>query len=575
MLSQKYCVLDFASNKDDDTLYHSDSDESLHQYRLSHQPPPLRPQSTLSLNLLCSRRRSSPDIYPGVRRFSTSYSHEDILSNDQLDQIHFDPRYRDYRSASSLNNSNYRSRSNSLNSVGSGGNMMQQYQQFRGISNHSPPLLGAPLVPQKRWDTNPSIFIEEYNDDEHSKLKTESKSEPQSERNSKETLCSSNESLQPLNESDIKSFGDLSQIPFIDEDSNEAAPCRFMEDDCERKSCGIMTSGNQRNTCRKTVSFDVIAGGTSTAHHHLFTNNGKNSPKNPISIPYPTDKNQSFHGSHRCRANVRPSRDGINRNTQSRSSVPRPSSSCVDDHCTLVDKLIRLRLEEEGKLIPERETKPKLSYNIKWDGMEESRVCEGKVKALTTYFNSLPYVNDECNCLNVHQSTPDLSSPRNHNKLTKDEMEIVRKQLKEWSEFGLNKPSNEKPLCSFLEYASSSPKICLENERYSECKQYHDVLNRLDKVEMRRRKMFHHSLENVYNPMTPNCFCLQTHHHCHPNRRVDDEKVVHHRPATMRSEKHRCRSACFNIKDPAKKKKMKERKSQNILPEDDNESFII
>lgn len=557
-------------------MYHSDSDESLHQYRLSHQqPPPLRPQSTLSLNLLGSRRRSSPDIYPGARRFSTSYSHEDILSNDQLDQIHFDPRYRDYRSASSLNNNNYRSRSNSLNSVGSGVNMMMnQYQQFGRISSHSPPLLGAPLAPQKRWDTNPSIFIEEYNEDEHSKLKTESKSESNSVKNSKETLCSSNESLQPLSESDIKSFGDLSQIPFIDEDSNESAPCRFAEDESERKSCGIMTSGNQRNTCRKTVSFDVIAGGKSTAH--LFTNNGKNSPKNPNSIPNPTDKNHLFHGSHRCRANVRPSRDGINRSTQSCSSVPRSSASCVDDHCTLVDKLIRLRLEEEGKMIPERDSKPALNYKIKWDGTEESRVCEGKVKALTTYFNSLPYIADDCNCINVHQSTPDLSTPRNHNKLTNDEMEKVRKQLKEWSEFGLKKTSSE-PACSFLQHASSSPKICLENERFNECKQYRNVLNKLDKAEMRRRNLFHHSLENINNPFTLNCFCHQQHHHCHPNRRrFEDEETVHAQPTTVRSEKHRCRSACFNIKDPAKKKKKRrETKAHNSMPEDDNESFII
>lgn len=560
-------------------MYHSDSDESLRQYRLSHQPAPPRPQSTLSLNQLCSRRRSNPDIYPGARRFSTSYSHEDILSNDQLDQIHFDPRYRDYRSASSLNNSYNRSRSNSLNSAGSGGNIMQQYQQFRRLSNHSPPLLGAPLIPQKRWDTNPSIFIEEYHDDV-SKSKTESRNETNSARNSKETLCSSSESLQPLNECDIKSFGDLSEIPFIDDDSNESAPCRFGDDENERKMCGIMSgSGGQRNTCRKTVSFDVIAGGAST-HQSLFTNNGKNFPKNPNSIPYPTDKNPLFHGSHRFRANVRPSRDGINRRPPSHSSsVPMlsssSSSSCDDDHCTLVNKLIRLKLEEGRRTVP----LPKLDYKIRWDGMDESRVCEGKVKALTTYFNSLPYMVDDCNCVNVHQSTPNLSV--NRDKLTDAEMEIVRRQLMEWSEFGLKKSkpmpksrsASERLMCSFLEQASTSPAVCLENEMFNYCKQYRNVLNKLDKIDARGRRRLHHSSSNICEP-TPNCFFSPKfhHHHCHPNCR---DKAIQVRAPVMLSEKHRCRSACYNIRDPAKKRKKREMKIGKSSPEDDSESFVI
>lgn len=424
-------------------------------------------------------------------------------------------------------------------------------------------------MPQKRWDTNPSIFIEEYNDDEHLKSKTESKSESRSERNSKETLCSSNESLQALSECDIKSFGDLSEIPFIDEDSNESAPCRFPDDAHERRSLGIMTSAAApRNTCRKTVSFDVIAGG-STSHQHLFTNNGKNCPKNPHSIPNPTDKNQLFHGSHRFnRANVRPSRDGINRNTQYYTSVPN-FSSC-DDHCTLVDKLIRLKLEEEGKMV--REPSPKLNYKIKWEDADDSRVCEGKVKALTTYFNSLPYMSEDCNCVNVHQSTPDLSMSENRNRLTAEEMEIVRRQLKEWSEFGLRKAANDRPACSFFEHASTSPKVCLENERFNECKQYRDVLNKLDKVEMRGRKNFHCSLENVYNhPTPPDCFFRPKPNHCHAHCRSVESKPIYVRPPIMRSEKHKCRSPCY--RDPAKKKRKQELKVMKSL--DDDDSFVI
>lgn len=495
-------------------MYRSDSDESLRQYRLSHHAPPPRPQSTLSLNQLCSRRSSNPDFYPGARRFSTSYSREDILSNDQLDQIHFDPRYRDYRSASSLNYSYNRSRSNSLNSVGSGGH---QYQQFRRLSSHSPPLC-APLIQQKRWDTNPSIFIEEYHDDESAvKSKSESRS-IKSERNSKETLCSSNESLQPLSECDIKSFGDLSKIPFIDDDSNDSAPCRFTDD--ERKSC--LPLSQRVNSCRKTVSFDVIAGGPSTGSAHLFTSNGKNFPKYPNSIPNPTDNNPLL-----CRTNVRSSRDGINRNTQQSHHTSVPRSSSYDDHCTLVDKLIRLRLEEKPPLIGCKVAKP--------------RGCEGKVKALTTYFNTLPYMVDECNCKKFHQSTPDL-----RDKLTFEEMEAVQRQLKEYSEFGLDKPTT----CSFR----PSPVTCRENEKFS--RQYRDVLEKVEK-----RKNFHQSMSDIHC-----CKSSPQQHRC-------QEKVFHFRPL---SEKHKCRSSCFNIKDPEKQRKKKEAKAaKSSLTDDDNESFVI
>lgn len=433
--------------------------------------------------------------------------------------------------------------------------MIHQYQQFRRMSNQSPPL-GVPLVSQKRWDTNPSIFIEEYNDDEPAKSQTESKSESHnSARNSKETLCSSNESLQPLSETDIKSFGDLSQIPFIDEDSNEAAPCRFDGDGTNRS--GIISGGNQRNTCRKTVSFDVIAGRPS-GHQHLFTNNGKHSPENPHSISYPTDKSQLFLGSHRLRANVRPSRDGINRTPQCFAPVPGPSSPSCDDHCPLVDKLIRMKLEDEGTLSP----RPK----CKKDGSaDDSRVCEGKVKALTTYFNSLPYMMEDCNCVNVHQSTPDLS--RSRNKLTFEEMEIVRKQLKEWSEFGL---AESKPMCF-----SSPRRHCMADNTFNGCKQYREMLNKLDKAEKRRRKL-HLSMENMYNP---DCFFPPKPRLCHFDCQEKEIKVPHVRPSVLRSDKHKCRSPCYNIKDPAKKiikkKESEMRKVAKSFPEEDSESFVI
>ncbi|XP_070491232.1 uncharacterized protein [Chironomus tepperi] len=132
--------------------------------------------------------------------------------------------------------------------------IVPQYQPFRRVSSQSPPLI-APLIPQKRWDTNPSIFIEEYRDDEAHKSES-MKSE--NEKTSKETLCTSNDSLQPaLSVHDIKSFGDLTEIPFIDDDSNEFVPCRVQSSD------EIVPKKESMNTCRKTVSFDMLKSGPS------------------------------------------------------------------------------------------------------------------------------------------------------------------------------------------------------------------------------------------------------------------------------------------------------------------------
>lgn len=629
----------------DDDMYHSDSDENIRRYRLGHVPQEQhlnpRPSSTLSLNQLNFRRRSNPDIYPGTRRYSTSYSDEDILSNDQLDQIHFDPRYRDYRSASSLNNSNYRSRSNSLHSMASTGNIITpQYQPFRRVSSQSPPLI-APLIPQKRWDTNPSIFIEEYCDNEDNAHKSESlKSE--NDKNSKETLCTSNESLQPaLSIHDIKSFGDLTEIPFIDDDSNDSAPCRVLSND------EIVPKKESTNTCRKTVSFDMLKSGPSQQCLYSSASNGKNFPKNPhknidytykntpqlFPIASKCTTNPSFHTScslmhqhhfHRCHnnninnisshhasramSNVRRTKDGYVIRSQ---SVPKSkfSSSSNDDHCTLIDKLIKIRMEEKHE---REQNKQKhqlenghekkldlLNYKIKWDeinGNENDKICSGKVKALTTYFNSLPFMSTECNCINIiHQSTPNLSIMSNsvNNKLSHDEMAIVRKQLKEWSEYGLRKSTKDKLVCTFMKDAVSSPIICLENELYGDCKQYHEILNRLDKIKMKRAN--HHSslsdindLECLNIPRLPDCFVLKKSSHCQQKcENIENARA----PFSYNFEKHKCRSPCYNIKrDSSKKCKKKNLKSKlttsshQKLPhhqqshqkyDDDNESLII
>jgi hypothetical protein len=552
-------------------MYHSDSDESLvHRYQIYKQQQPPRPLSTLSLNTLDCRRRSNPDIYPGLRRYSTSYSQEDILSNDQLDQIHFDPRYRDYRSASSLTYN--RSRSNSLNSVGSGGNMINNYQHFRRLSSHSPPLINVPLMPPKRWDTNPSIFIEEYRDDEHSS-NSKSKSNSRSAKNSRETLCSSNDSLLPLNESDIKSCGDLSKIPFIDDDSNDSSdnPGHISMDNINKKLSGIISNGNQQQNqqtkagnCRKTVSFDVIAGKQHSSHMQpkLFSSNGKNYPQIPKkSNPYPTDSVIPPP----CRTNLRTTRDGINRTPPATSTTstsirystnskkdnfkfPKvPNSSSCDDHCTLFEKLIRLKMEEERSNLHGNCCRRSLSefnrHHFQQQQHQQQRqqvsskdeslkFSEGKVKALTTYFNTLPFLSDDCKCAKIYQSTPDLSSTMTcrNDKLSAEEMKIVRTQLKEWSEFGLK--SEKATNCEFF------TRNCYNEE--DSC----------------RRKMC-----QSLNDLT--CCCCERFNTCDFQPRIL-------RIPPPGADKHRCRSACFNIN-----RKSKKIHTNFISADDNNPSLII
>lgn len=604
-------------------MYRSDSDESIRRYHLDQYLIP-RPQSTLSLNQLSSRRRSNPDIYPGARRFSTSFSNEDILSNDQLDQIHFDPRYRDYRSASSLNNSNYRLRSNSLHSMASPGhiNLTPQYQPYRRVSSVSPPLCGITIPlntvsPQRRWNTNPSIFIEEYREDENPKSCVEVKEE---KKNSQESLCNtSNESplLQGLCERDIKSFGDLSQIPFIDEedDSNDSAPCRFNDENVSNKIEGM-------RPCRKTVSFDVLQ----NEHGSLYDRNGKNFPpkfsqsnthKNPTSF-HATPYGSLLHKSRTMMGNVRTTRDGYIPRSHSQPP-PFPSqrrshlhslskTSFDDDHCILVDKLIKIMEEEtknelrchcrrshctedENDDDDDEECKDNhrnnWSSNIKEEENDSSKeiYTSGKVKALTSYFNSLPYMTEECNCINkTHQSTPNLSSSsRNRyngsNKLSCEEMTMVQKQLKEYSEFGLEKKSRQAPHdiinnknddCVFIKKAISTPILCYEKDIFSNCNEHREMLNRLDKIRIKRLRddmKLHSDCRHRCNySLTCNHFVDSPVNIPKPSTSPPSRSKIHH------SEKHKCRSACF--KDPERRKKKKKNKLK-LAKEDDNESLII
>lgn len=161
------------------------------------------------------RRLSTPDMRypyqyqppppPMRHRYSLSLSHDDILSNDQLQQIHFDPRYRDCRSISNISLSSSSSKNRSNSSISS----VQLHPPFGGsqsrIISHS-----------KKWDTNPSIFIEEFVDEPAVIEETDKQSA--SSASLANSLSSVEDIVQPLDEMGIKSVNSIDEIPFIDDE---------------------------------------------------------------------------------------------------------------------------------------------------------------------------------------------------------------------------------------------------------------------------------------------------------------------------------------------------------------------
>ncbi|XP_058812583.1 afadin isoform X4 [Topomyia yanbarensis] len=246
----------------------------------------------LSYNNDAFRRMSNPDIVPS-RRFGLSFSNDDILSNDQLQQIHFDPRYRDCRSTVSLSSFHNRSRSNSLGSLGrSNGGAMSIGPAPSTVSVGSGP---KPI----RYDTPPSIYVEDYDSrgSSHSgsreMIKIEEAAEP-------ETLITVELPVfeikvdAPSTDSNLSFVADvnLDDIPFIDDDEDDERGTRFYTNpDSDEDHSPVppvykappttaaaappphsATVGNissimiypgsrrgSNSSCRKTVSFDIIA----------------------------------------------------------------------------------------------------------------------------------------------------------------------------------------------------------------------------------------------------------------------------------------------------------------------------
>lgn len=243
-------------------IYDFDSDESLNRY--DHENfcvPPFQPTPTFC------KYGSSDRLYQAnqlQQRRHSSYSHEDIL-NMKYQNPPVDPRYRDNRPFASSNSSLYdhgrrdfMSRRRSSSSLQD--DMLRPFQHIQldnylrknnpVIHNNSSPNL---TKCNSNWNLNPSIYIEEYNDNA-----AEVKS------NNSSTNLSFTEAHQPLNEETVAPFAGCDEIPFIDDEHDK--PVHYCDIFMPILNCVEQQRHQSSETKpmpsyiknRKTVSFDLV-----------------------------------------------------------------------------------------------------------------------------------------------------------------------------------------------------------------------------------------------------------------------------------------------------------------------------
>lgn len=415
---------------------------------------------------------TNPDRRLSFERRGSTTSNDDLLTNNlQKQYLHIDPRYRDSR--------------NIVNNIS--------------------------CTTDIKWDANPSILIEEYDDEQINFNKSsESINHPQ-----------------PLNEESIASCIDSDDIPFIDEEN-------LLE--IKNVCGGIMIDRNNRrgssNGCRKTVSFDTINENLILNDENNLNFNKSKTFENFIEN-YDDDDDDENHLN-----------DGTNNKNEPIFKFCKMKQTkikkcdvdddddddslsfyfCKNDGLTIDDDKMskKMNLNElkidlseltsdstntsssnEIRCVKSVTIKdvPKIQpYKVCWTKPTTTNYGNGKVKALTKYFDFLH--NFDENFIKESQSTPDLRFDDNlikkesKTKLTSNEQNLILKQLKEWSLYGsMGKTdsitkcylhSNKKPLSSSL--------INLSSENYGKCKHLDKIYNKIDKV----------NLTNVKSKSTPN-----------------------------------------------------------------------
>lgn len=264
--------------------YDSGSDESLHRrapnpFGINQHYSPFGSSERFSYN-------KQHAYNPNQRRHS-SYSHEDIL-NLKYQQPQIDPRYRDTRPfvSSASNIYEYKesqdlfTRRRSSSSLQD--EMIQPFKTFQqkavrgfsdGVTRKSNPTLttsgGSLSDKSSKWDVNPSIFIEEYDDTKHSNAAEENRSPSSS---TKSLAKPDIELHEPLDEESVAPFVGSEELPFIDDElanqSDESEPI-YVPSAMQSHEYVSTRKGAPMIKNRKTVSFDLVEKNYGTADSNL------------------------------------------------------------------------------------------------------------------------------------------------------------------------------------------------------------------------------------------------------------------------------------------------------------------
>lgn len=452
---------------------------------------------------------TNPDRRLSFERRGSSTSHDDILLNNNLQQqyLQIDPRYRDSR--------------NIVNNISCNSDI--------------------------KWDANPSILIEEYDDEQLNFNK------------------SSDSIHQPLNEECIASCIDSDDIPFIDEENTSSSNLNQEIKNNSSGVSGIMIDRNNRrgsNGCRKTVSFDTINecenydDESNVVNQHF--NKSKtceyfNEKKYDVDVDDDDDNDDDDDCNHYDDGTIN-EKETIFKFCKMKPSIIK---KCDDDDFTIENddslsfyfcKNDGLTIKDDGKNSKKMNLKelsidlseltsdstnnsssneircvksvtiktdvPKnLPYKVIWTKPSSTNNLtygNGKVKALTKYFDCLQF-SDE-NLMKESQSTPDLRFDNNlitkeectrcltdNKKLTSNEQNLILKQLKEWSQYGTMGKTDSITKCYLhneLKPLSASV-LNLSSENYGKCRYLEKIYNKIDKVDINVRKCKSKSTPNI------------------------------------------------------------------------------
>lgn len=471
-------------------LYDYNSDESLNHYEQEGYNVPMFQPTPNFCNYGSSDRLFQPRL---TQRRHSSYSHEDIL-NMKYQNPPVDPRYRDSRPFANSNSSlhdharrDFMSRRRSSSSLQE--DMLRPLQPYpldsflrksnpTIIHNNSSPNLSEKC--NSNWNLNPSIYIEEYNDNA-----AEVKS------NNSSTNLSYTEPHQPLNEESVAPFAGCDEIPFIDDEHDETSIPHYCDYFMPVVNC--VEQQRQLNDIkpymknRKTVSFDLVDSNeelNKIRQSHLL--NKSNTCDHITNIRFSDARRYGTNSSQQTKAPLEPlfkfctlkdsnipnePTESFNKHTNvdndsfrtyfnqyeknqqdqiklESKETQKQAESIIDPKSFLLD-LSELNSDStcssqtEPSEIKSKSINPsyvnqpvvpgeKFAYIPAWNPpqfYDHIAYGNGKVRALKTYFEGLKMPLKK-----FSESSPDLS--KKPDKLSAAERDSVLEQLREWSEFG-------------------------------------------------------------------------------------------------------------------------------------------